>query len=397
MSILSQLPFRTSVEAEGGRLYLVGGYLRDLILGKAPKDIDILITGVPMDKLEALLGAYGRVDAVGKSFGVIKFNSAATGEIDIAIPRTEKPTGMGGHQGFEVVSDHTLPVEADLARRDITINAIAMDIDGNYIDPFGGLSDIRSGVIKMVSPQSFSDDPLRMLRVVQFASRFKFTVDTETLDEITKNARRITEISSERILIEFDKIIKKGDSNIAIKLLKETGLFFWIFGMKSFLIVHDEDLWSVVETMGEFIFLCFLGPLNVSGSAAEFYREKLKGDVDTFKEIEALEMAYDHVVGEPSSAVSDRLKIFQLYKKCSRVIESRILPFSLYDEIQIMRHRKLPFLYSDLEVDGNDLIRQGISGKEIGVKLNQILTLIYDETLRNNKEEILDYLKYLKK
>src|SRR5690606_8675300 len=132
-------------------------------------------------------------------------------DIDIAIPRTERATGEGGHKGFEVSSDHNLPIEKDLERRDFTINAIAKDINGNVIDPFGGQRDLKEKIIRVVNPQAFSDDPLRMLRAVQFAARFGFPIEPKTEQLIKANAHRIREIAAERILIELEKIVKKGD------------------------------------------------------------------------------------------------------------------------------------------------------------------------------------------
>ena len=208
---LQDLPFKQEVEQLGGKIYSVGGAVRDEFLGKESKDLDLLITGIPMEELEQILSKYGRVDAVGKSFGILKFKpEGATEQIDIAIPRTEKPSGEGGHKGFEVTSDHTLPIEKELKRRDFTINAIAKDTEGNIVDPYGGQEDLKNKIIRVVNPEAFSDDPLRMLRAVQFASRFGFTIEPETMKLIQDNASRIKEIPPERILTEFDKIVKNN-------------------------------------------------------------------------------------------------------------------------------------------------------------------------------------------
>ena len=214
---LQKLPFKQEIQDLGGKIFSVGGAVRDEFLGKESKDLDILITGVPFEQLEQVLAKYGRVDAVGKSFGILKFKpKGATEDIDIAIPRSETATGQGGHKAFDVKSDPYLPIEKDLYRRDFTINAIAKDIDGNIIDPFNGREDLHDKVIKVVNPEAFADDPLRMLRAVQFASRFGFEIEPFTMKMIKENASKIKEIPPERVLTELDKIVKKGNALISL-------------------------------------------------------------------------------------------------------------------------------------------------------------------------------------
>lgn len=383
---LSELPFKVDVELVGGKLYSVGGAVRDSILGKQSKDLDILITGVPFDKLDAILSKYGKVDSVGKSFGIIKFNTPQTGEIDIAIPRTERPNGQGGYQGFDVTSDHDLPIEKDLERRDFTINAIAVDVDGNFIDPFGGLADIKNKMIRMVNPQAFSDDPLRMLRAVQFASRFGFIIEPDTLSAIRFNADKITEISPERILIEFDKIVKKGSPIMGGKLLHMTGLFKRIFPIVKG-VRFTLELMFGVETMGSFIFALAYGD-ELTEKVSEFYKNTLKGDLDTYNEIRALEVA--------ATFRGQYKTVFDMYKIYPKILDSAYLSETLKQTIISMRENNIPFSLKDIPVDGNDLIALGFQGKEIGNAFTSILDAIYIGRLSNSRDEILDYLKGLK-
>jgi tRNA nucleotidyltransferase (CCA-adding enzyme) len=289
---LNYLPFKEDVEEAGGKIYSVGGAVRDEFLGKESKDLDILITGVPFEQLEQILGKYGAVNAVGKSFGVLKFKpKGASEDIDIAIPRTETPTGEGGHQGFDVKSDHSLPIEKDLERRDFTINAIAKDIEGNIVDPFGGQEDLKNKVIKVVNPQAFSDDPLRMLRAVQFASRFGFSIESETMKMIKENAGRVKEIAPERILTEFDKIVKKGNVLTGAILLDETGLLKEIFGRGLYYDFRNtKEPFDKVRTMGEFVYLL---SKNLVNDPAEFFKTNLKGDENAYREIKALQLAFE--------------------------------------------------------------------------------------------------------
>jgi GNAT superfamily N-acetyltransferase len=289
---LKELPFKDTIHGVGGQIYSVGGAVRDEFLGKESKDLDILITGIPMDRLEQILSRYGKVDPVGKSFGILKFVPKGSKEdIDVAIPRTEFATGEGGHKGFEVSSDHSLPIEKDLERRDFTINAMAKDINGNIIDPFGGQEDLRKKQIRLVNPQAFSDDPLRMLRAVQFASRFNFNIEPETMKAITQNRGRIGEIAAERILTEFEKIVTKGDALKGAMLLKSTGLMEQIFGQSNGLLMGN-NICDNIQTMGEVIWM--IRHNNVE-DVRYCYKRKLKGDIPTYKFIKALDAGMQNV------------------------------------------------------------------------------------------------------
>lgn len=376
---LNDLPFKNDVEQAGGKLYSVGGAVRDKILGKDSKDLDILITGIPMEQLEQILSKYGRVDSVGKSFGIIKFNTPETGEIDIAIPRTEKKNNQGGYQGFDVTSDHSLPIEKDLERRDFTINAIAKDSSGLMIDPYDGQGDIEKKQIKMVNPQAFSDDPLRMLRAVQFASRFGFEIEPETMKAIQANASKISEISPERILIEFDKIVKKGNQMIGAKLLRQSGLYNYIFGINRGLNLAD---FNYTKSMGEFIFRLLYGAV---ASPAEFYKTNLKGDLDTHSELRALEVG--------SKFNGDKKTIFDMYKLYPKSIETIIFGDKLKNTVDYMRSHNIPFSLKDVPVNGNDLMNFGFQGKQIGDTFVEILNKIYKEELPNDREAILNYVQ----
>lgn len=375
---LNDLPFKAEVEQAGGKLYSVGGAVRDTILGKESKDLDILITGVPLDKLEQILSKYGKVDSVGKSFGIIKFNTPQTGEIDIAIPRTERKNDQGGYQGFDVTSDHNLPIEKDLERRDFTINAIAKDSSGLMIDPYGGQGDIEKKQIRMVNPQAFSDDPLRMLRAVQFAARFGFDIESNTMASIRQNAVKIKEISPERILIEFDKIVKKGNPMIGAKLLRQTGLYDQIFGTSRGVNLAE---FKNVRTMGEFIFALTYNALQ---NPAEFYKTNMKGDLETYNEIRALQ------IGKTFNG--DKKTIFDMYKVYPKAIDSKLMGQEFLNAVQYMRSKNIPFSLKEVPVNGNDLMQLGLQGKQIGDAFVDILNKIYKEELPNDREAILNYL-----
>jgi len=215
-----------------GNLFEVGGCVRDSLLGMraAEKDHDYLVTGIAFEDLVDLLKRHGHADLVGKSFGVIKFAPRREEEgppptFDLALPRREFSTGAG-HRDFQVDFDHSLSVEDDLARRDFTINAIARDLRNNtLIDPFDGQGDLKRGVIRMLAPDTFRDDPLRMLRAIQFAARFEFNIEPQTFMAISANANLIGTVTSERIQEELNKLLTKAKKpSRGFMLMRETGL-----------------------------------------------------------------------------------------------------------------------------------------------------------------------------
>jgi tRNA nucleotidyltransferase/poly(A) polymerase/2'-5' RNA ligase len=421
---LKDLPFKDDIERLGGQIFSVGGAVRDEFLGKDSKDLDILITGVPMDKIQQIAGRYGKVDAVGESFGVLKFvPTGSKDDVDIAIPRTEKLKSKksleqeyqektmdlrkqleitkdpkeftkitnkinkisnelaNAHKAFDVTSDHTLPIEKDLIRRDFTINAIAKDINGQVIDPYGGVEDLKNKTIRVVNPKAFGEDPLRMLRAVQFASRFDFEIEPKTMKLIQKNAPKIKEIASERILIEFDKIVRKGDAWVGVQLLKETGLFKELFGQT---IGHNKALpWERVNTMGEFIYLMLK---DVTDTPSELFKTEMKGDIDTYKEIKGLETGFNQVTDDD---VKNRLVVHNMYTISPASTNSGIIPRVLEPAINDVIRGKYPKNLKELAVNGNDLMNLGLKGKEIGDTLKSMLIQVYIDKVDNNREDLL--------
>lgn len=223
-------PEAISAIASKGRIYEVGGAVRDRFLKRVHdiKDRDYLVTGLPYDELSRLLRRFGRVDLVGRSFGVIKFTQFSDDSsitFDISLPRKEFSTGEG-HRDFHVAFDPNLPVEVDLERRDFTINAMAVALDDNkLVDPLGGMADLENKLIRMVAPNSFVEDPLRMLRAVQFAARFEFEIEVSTFAAMAEHAHRLSTVSPERIQEELNKLlVKAAKPSIGFQLMQRTGL-----------------------------------------------------------------------------------------------------------------------------------------------------------------------------
>ena len=381
---IRELPFINDVKAKGGKIYECGGAVRDSFLGKPSKDLDILITNILVDELYDILKTYGKVDTVGASFGVIKFKPFGSSEdIDIAIPRTERKIGEG-HKGFEITADPFLPIEEDLFRRDFTINAMAKDLEGNLIDPYNGLDDLNNKIIRVLSEQSFNDDPLRMLRCVMFSARFNFVIEPYTLELIPKNAYRIKEISPERILIELEKIVSKGNPAIGAELLVKTGLYEHIFEGRLEIV---SEAFKEIKSFAEFIFLLN----NRRVDTFKFFLKNLKGDTITAKEIEALTMIsyYNTNLSEGDN----RMRVFNALQKSQSIIDTKICVVGMKKILREFACGKYPKSRKELAVNGSDIEALGFSGVEIGEQLSNILFKILNDKLKNNKEEILNMLK----
>lgn len=205
------------IEERGGRAYFVGGYVRDHILGKENKDIDIEVHGIEPSVLDEIIDSLGDRLEMGRSFGIRGIRGYS---LDIAMPRTEKKSGLS-HRDFDVSVDPYIGIEAAAARRDFTMNAMMQEVlTGKILDPFGGKEDLEKGIIRHVNDLSFGEDPLRVLRAAQFAARFGFSVAPETVD-ICRNMD-LSQLSRERIMEELSKALLKAEKpSIFFETLRE--------------------------------------------------------------------------------------------------------------------------------------------------------------------------------
>lgn len=213
------------IEKLNGRIVYVGGYVRDEILGIENKDIDVEVYNITPNQLKEVLNKYGIVDEVGSSFGVLKIHGV---DIDFAMPRRERKVGSS-HSSFEVSVDPFLSFEEASNRRDIRINSIMKDVlTGEIIDCHGGLKDIELKLIRHIDDDTFIEDPLRVLRVCQFASRFNFAIAPETIN-LCKTIE-LNSLSKERIFEELKKALLKSEKpSIAFEAMKEMGVIEKLF------------------------------------------------------------------------------------------------------------------------------------------------------------------------
>lgn len=225
------------------KIYLVGGAVRDTILGKTPKDKDYVIVGATSQDVENLIAqGYQRV---GADFPV--FLHPETGD-EYALARIERKVSVG-YNGFESFTSPELTIEDDLRRRDLTINAMAMDLDTHeLVDPFKGATDLACGVLRHVS-EAFAEDPLRVLRVARFQARYGFKIDPSTRELMEKlvESGELDHLTRERVWVEVEKMLDEAvDSAGAFKTLVDVGAFGLLFGDAACLAVNDLNSLSYV-------------------------------------------------------------------------------------------------------------------------------------------------------
>ena len=188
------------VRRAGGRALIVGGWVRDRLLGLDSKDVDLEIFGLPIDRLREVLARFGTVEPIGQSFPVFKIEG-----IDVALPRRESKAGRG-HTGFLAQADPFMSIAEAARRRDFTINAISFDpLTGEYEDPCSGRDDLDRRVLRVVDRTTFGDDSLRVLRAVQFSARFDLTPDEDTIAICRSVA--LDDLPAERIWGELEKLL----------------------------------------------------------------------------------------------------------------------------------------------------------------------------------------------
>jgi tRNA nucleotidyltransferase/poly(A) polymerase len=221
--------------------YLVGGAVRDELLGLDSKDADFLVPGLDIQGLLQRLAQHGKAEELvvaGRAVGVRLYpreraiRRLAPAGIELAPPRREQSTGQGRHD-FEIVVDPEASVEKDLERRDFTVNAMARHLrDGEIIDPFGGCADLERRTLRTVSPRSFAEDPLRLVRGLRFVSQLGFDLDPGTLEQMREEASSVQLVSAERIggglaadgMGELSKLLLGREPAKALRLARETGV-----------------------------------------------------------------------------------------------------------------------------------------------------------------------------
>ena len=236
------------VKEKGGRSFYVGGLVRDALLGRENKDIDIEIHGISPQMLKDILDSLGKRITIGESFGIFNLKGF---DLDIAMPRKEEARGSG-HKDFDIFVDPFIGTEAAARRRDFTFNALMQDVlTEEIVDHFGGREDLEKGILRHVNDLSFAEDPLRVLRAAQFAARFGFTVAEETV--ALCRGMDIKALPRERVEGELKKALLKAEKpSIFFTVLRQMDqLDIWFPEVKALIGIpqnprfHAEgDVWT---------------------------------------------------------------------------------------------------------------------------------------------------------
>jgi len=447
--------FVAELNQAGGRVFEVGGTVRDRLLGRAAKDKDLLVTGLALDAITKILRRHGEVFTVGKSFGVLKFHpkDEPETEYDIALPRKETSTGKG-HKDFVVDFDPHLSVEVDLSRRDFTVNAMAIETaTGKLIDPFNGEEDLKKRLLRMVFDRAFEEDPLRLLRAVQFAARFKLEVEPATFEAMKKNAELIRTVSPERVSEEIRKLLSAEKPSEGFVLMRDTGLLGPLLpelaenvGVEQGNKAHKDDVFlhtmKVLDASRKDDAIPFAGDLelmlaalfhdvgkartqrfDVEKNRMTFYGHQTLSKRMARKRMSHLKMTVlgvnpenvahlvEHHMFQTKAHFNDRA-IRRFINKVGpdhilKLVDLRIADnrggkypegikgvLRLRRKIQDELEKKTPFGVKDLAVRGTDLMDMGIpEGPEIGRILKELVEYVLDDPQVNTKEALLDLAK----
>jgi len=432
---------------ENGRIFEVGGVVRDRMLFDKPpvKDRDYLVTGIPFSELSTILRRHGKVDLVGQSFGVIKFTQFSKGKphtFDIALPRREHSTGVG-HKDFEVAFDPGLSVQDDLHRRDFTVNAMAVALDNNeLIDPLGGQVDLSQRCLRMVYPKSFEDDPLRMLRAIQFAARFEFLIEPNTFAALRRNSGLIATVSPERIAEELGKLVGLSRRpSEGFRLMQATCLLKEIIPELEATVGVDQPggyhAYDVFEHTLRTIDACpprlrlRLAALfhdirkpqakRVTDTGATFYGHEVTGARTAQKVLRRLRFS-NELIDDVHILVHKHMFTTDVSDKGLRRLIRRVGVERIFDLLDLRRadvigqgmggttedvdqleadiraelDRKPPFCRSDLAINGADVMKifDLVPGPDVGRILDHLMEAVLDDPADNRRDRLEEIARY---
>jgi tRNA nucleotidyltransferase (CCA-adding enzyme) len=429
--------------------YLVGGAVRDELLGLESKDADFVVPGVDYEGLERALAPHGRVEELevaGRRVGVRlhprdkALRALAPAGIEFAPPRTERSTGPGRHD-FEIVADPKLSIEDDMARRDFTVNAMARRLeDGRLIDPFGGAADLEQRVLRTVRERSFAEDPLRLVRGLRLVSQLGLEPTQETRRQMEEEAESVKLVSGERIggglgadgLGELSRLLLGAEPKRALRLARDTGVLVALLpefeptiGLEQESarqhLPLDEHTFAVVQQAADAdaslavrlgALLHDLGKPGENGKHAD-HSAKIAGAImnrlryptklTTYVKrlIAAHSFPLDHVdelfARRFLREHGDGLAFDLVAHKQADLRAKRVDPNELETaaRLQALLEQELsqPHRLADLAVDGSDLIALGYDeGPALGRALNELLDAVVDDPSLNTRDQLLERL-----
>jgi tRNA nucleotidyltransferase (CCA-adding enzyme) len=433
----------TYVRGLGLDAYLVGGAVRDELLGLESKDADFLVLGVDTEQLRAALAPHGRVEdlvVAGRLVGVRLMPSARSIReltrvgIEFAPPRREVSTGPGRHD-FEIVADASLSLEDDMRRRDFTVNAMARRVaDGELFDPLGGRADLDAHRLRTVSPQSFREDPLRLIRALRFVSQLGFEPDETLLVQMREEASAVKLVSGERIggglaadgMGELSKLLMGREPARALAFTRDTGVLAEL--IPEFAAVPDylsDHIFAVVQTsadagdtlavrlaalfhdVGKPIDGDPLGHARVGAEIAEKTMERLRYPTRLVRRVVAIVGAHPfHAEKAPREPRELRRYLAEHGDELAADItamrfadlRAKDRDTSVLEELAagLDRERANPHRIADLAISGDDLIDLGFTpGPALGGALQALLDAVIDEPELNTRDALLARAKEL--
>ncbi len=419
----------------GYESYIVGGAVRDYLLGLNPSDIDITTSATPKE----VINLFSKTYPSGIKFGTVTV--IIDGEdFEVTTFRTDGEY-LDGRRPEVVVFGES--IEEDLSRRDFTINAMAMDVDGKVIDLFGGKNDLQKGVIRAVGnpKERFSEDALRILRAFRFSARYGFSIEAETLNAIEETKKGLKLISAERIREEISKILLTDNVVPTFLAMHETGVLEIIlpeiarmYGVEQNNPYHVYDVFThtmiSVENAPKNLVLRLTMLLHDIGKS---YTKKTINGVDRFykhniKSVEVAEIIlnklnfsnkiknevlelielHDREIQPTPKAVRRLLNQLQ-YTTLDNLLAVKKADYKAQnlqylnkklnqlEEIKDIAQNETKITVKDLAVNGYDLMGLGLKGKEIGDMLEYLLNLVLENPKLNNKETLLEFAKKKKK
>ena len=385
---------------------IVGGYVRDKLLKLDSKDIDIELYGLDsLSRLESLLSEFGDINSVGKSFGVCKLKTAQL-EIDFSLPRKDSKIG-DGHRGFLVEVDTSLNFTQAALRRDFTINAIGYDPQTKkLLDPYHGIKDLKNRLLKAVDVKKFGEDPLRLLRAVQFAARFELNIEKNllTLSQEMIKQGALEELAQERIFLELQKLLTKASKpSIGLILLQEFGAFKFFDAFEK--LSHGEfskllhELDSLALSLGsknKLLLMLSMLCSRFQQETRDSFLQKITNDKKLIKRLNTLvetlqEFSIENVDNYKLYSLANKVKIEELLL----LLEAQLLDKKSLKEIHT-RAQELGVLKKPMRafIQGRDLIQEGLKPSK---EFSNILEHAYQAQM---KAEFLNYdeaKKWLKK
>jgi tRNA nucleotidyltransferase/poly(A) polymerase len=426
--------------------YLVGGAVRDELLGLESKDADFVVPGVDYDGLRRALEPHGRVEdleVAGRQVGARLYpreqtiRAAAPAGIEFAPPRTERSTGPGRHD-FEIVAEPGLSIDDDMARRDFTVNAIARRLDtGELVDPFGGAEDLKRGVLRTVRPNSFAEDPLRLVRGLRLVSQLGLTPDEPTLQQMRDEAASVALVSGERVggglhadgMGELSKLLLGAHPARALRLARDTGVLTAVLpelepaigfeqASKRQHLTLDEHIFGVVQAAADAgaslpvrlaALLHDAGKPGAHGDHAERgarlagqalarlrYPSRLRTYVTRLVRSHAFPL--EHVderfarrfLREHGDELAFDLVAHKEADLRAKQVSQAELDAAARLRTLLEQERAQPHRLEDLAVDGSDLLQIGFrEGPELGRALDALLDAVVDDPALNTREQLL--------